>query len=71
MAVTLKPKNESQKASEYTAEQRRVIDARLADAEEDIKAGRVHGPFSAKEASAFIERLAQQRTGKKSNRTLR
>ncbi len=30
---------------EYTPEQRRIIDARLAKADEDIKAGRVHGPF--------------------------
>ena len=30
---------------EYTPEQRRYIDARLAKADEDIKAGRTHGPF--------------------------
>src|SRR5947209_4457913 len=41
---------------EYTPAQRRVIDARLAEAEEDIKKGRVHGPFSTHEAMmAFLE----------------
>ena len=30
---------------EYTPAQRRIIDARLDKADEDIKAGRVHGPF--------------------------
>jgi bifunctional DNA-binding transcriptional regulator/antitoxin component of YhaV-PrlF toxin-antitoxin module len=30
---------------EYTPEQRRVIDARLAEGLADIKAGRTHGPF--------------------------
>ncbi len=58
---------------EYTPEQRRVIDARLDKADADIKAGRVHGPFaSAKEASAYIERLAKERAvAKKSKRSPR
>jgi predicted transcriptional regulator len=30
---------------EYTVEQRRIIDARLAEGLADIKAGRVYGPF--------------------------
>jgi AbrB family looped-hinge helix DNA binding protein len=34
---------------EYTPEQRRVIDARLAEADEDIRQGRVHGPFETME----------------------
>lgn len=51
---------------EYTPEQRRIIDARLDKADADIKAGRVHGPFSsAKEASAYIERLAKERAAAK------
>ena len=36
--------------SDYTPVQRRVIDARLAEAEEDIKHGRIHGPFTTHEA---------------------
>lgn len=36
-------------ADEYTPEQRRVIDARLAESTEDIKKGRVHGPFETHE----------------------
>ncbi len=44
---------------EYTPEQRRVIDARLAKAEEDIKARRLHGPFDSHEA--MIEFLHNQR----------
>lgn len=31
---------------EYTPAQRRIIDARLAKADEDIKHGRVYGPFN-------------------------
>jgi bifunctional DNA-binding transcriptional regulator/antitoxin component of YhaV-PrlF toxin-antitoxin module len=31
---------------EYTPEQRRLVDAQLAEGLADIKAGRVHGPFS-------------------------
>jgi bifunctional DNA-binding transcriptional regulator/antitoxin component of YhaV-PrlF toxin-antitoxin module len=50
---------------EYTPEQRRIIDRRLAKAEEDIKAGRVHGPFTARQASALVERLARERAAKK------
>ena len=34
---------------EYTPEQRRIIDARLAKSNEDIKKGRVHGPFETHE----------------------
>jgi len=41
---------------EYTPQQRRSIDARLAKADEDIKHGRVYGPFStADEMAASIE----------------
>ena len=35
---------------DYTPAQRRAIDARLAEAEDDIKHGRVHGPFATHEA---------------------
>ena len=34
---------------EYTPEQRRIIDARLAESTEDIKAGRLYGPFETHE----------------------
>jgi len=41
---------------DYTPEQRRNIDARLAKADEDIKHGRVYGPFNtADEMAASIE----------------
>lgn len=41
---------------EYTPEQRRIIHARLAKADADIKAGRVYGPFNtAEEMAASIE----------------
>ena len=56
---------------EYTPEQRRVIDARLAKSDEDIKAGRIHGPFTAKQSAAFIEALANERGIKKANRPRR
>jgi len=56
---------------EYTPAQRRRIDARLAKAEDEIRAGRVHGPFTAKEASAFVEQLARERAAKKTARSRR
>jgi bifunctional DNA-binding transcriptional regulator/antitoxin component of YhaV-PrlF toxin-antitoxin module len=68
--ITILPKLPSAD-EEYTPEQRRIVDARLAAAEEDIKAGRVHGPFTAKQASGFIEQLAKRRAAKKSTRTRR
>lgn len=41
---------------EYTPAQRRVIDARLAEADDDIKHGRVYGPFhTAEEMAASME----------------
>ena len=35
---------------EYTPEQRRTIDARLAESEDDLKHGRTYGPFETHEA---------------------
>jgi|ERR1700733_8786555 AbrB family looped-hinge helix DNA binding protein len=58
--ITIVPKLQTADG-EYTPGQRRIIDARLTKAEEDIKAGRVHGPFTAKEAAVFVERLANER----------
>ena len=48
---------------EYTPEQRRVIDARLAEGLADIKAGRTFGPFDgADEMIAHMEARATKRT---------
>jgi AbrB family looped-hinge helix DNA binding protein len=47
---------------EYTPEQRRIIDARLAKADEDIRQGRVYGPFNtAEEMAAFLEAEIERR----------
>ncbi len=62
--ITIVPKVPAT-SDEYTPEQRRIIDSRLAKAGKDIKAGRVHGPFTAREAAAFIERLAKERAARK------
>jgi hypothetical protein len=43
---------------EYTPEQRRVIDARLAQSRDDFKNGRTYGPFET--ASAMIDFLHGQ-----------
>ena len=49
---------------EYTPAQRKIIDARLAKADEDVKAGRVHGPFdNADEAIAFLKKEIRVRGG--------
>ena len=52
---------------EYTPAQRRVIDARLAKADLDIKEGRVYGPFdTADEMAQSIEtNLKKLRMGKR------
>ena len=68
--ITIVPKL-STADDEYTPGQRRIIGARLAKAEEDIKPGRVHGPFTAKEAAVFVERLAKERAAKKTTRSRR
>jgi hypothetical protein len=53
--ITILPKLPTA-SDEYTAEQRRGINARLAKADEDIKHSRVYGPFStAEEIAASIE----------------
>ena len=47
---------------EYTPAQRRVVDREIAKGLEDIKKGRVHGPFNtANEAIASLKRLASAR----------
>lgn len=61
-AITIVPKLPAA-LDEYTPAQRRLIDWRLTAAEDE--AGRLHGPFTAKEATAFIEDLAKQRVRKK------
>jgi len=43
---------------EYTPRQRRVIDARLAKADADVKAGRVSAPFS--DHAEFIDALHKE-----------
>ena len=50
--------------NEYTPEQRRIIDARLALADEDVKKGRVYGPFTAKEATGFLRAELKARAKK-------
>jgi len=47
---------------EYIAEQRRIIDARLAESLEDIKNGRIHGPFdTARAALTFLRKEIKAR----------
>lgn len=43
---------------EYTPEQRRVIDARLAESAEDVKKGRTYGPFET--ADEMIRSMKEQ-----------
>jgi hypothetical protein len=50
---------------EYTSEQRRMIDRAIARGLEDIKKGRVHGPFTAPEATEFIKTELKTRTKKR------
>jgi bifunctional DNA-binding transcriptional regulator/antitoxin component of YhaV-PrlF toxin-antitoxin module len=51
---------------EYTPEQRRSVDAKLAEGLADIKAGRIHGPFSsADEMIAHVEARLKKRVSAK------
>jgi bifunctional DNA-binding transcriptional regulator/antitoxin component of YhaV-PrlF toxin-antitoxin module len=70
--ITILPKLPSTD-DEYTASQRRAIDARLAKADADIKAGRVYGPFStAGEMAASIEaNIRKLRAGKRKTKPVR
>ena len=54
---------------EYTPEQRRTIDARLAKADEDIKHGRVYGPFDTH--AEFIASLHKEAKKLRSSATKR
>ena len=54
--------------NEYTPEQRRVIDARLAESTEDIRAGRLYGPFDTHEEMVqFLHDHAKKARGKVSS----
>ena len=51
---------------EYTPEQRRIVEAQLAEGLADIKAGRVHGPFAThKEFIASLHKEAKKLNRKK------
>ena len=51
---------------EYTPEERRTIDARLAKADEDIQHGRVHGPFDdVEDAIEFLRKEINARKATK------
>ena len=57
---------------EYTPAQRRIIDARLAKSDEDIKHGRVYGPFDThEEFLAALHKEAAKPVKKKTKRTAR
>ena len=54
---------------EYTPEQRRVIDARLGEADEDIRQGRVYGPFETMEGFERSLRETAKKVPGKSKRS--
>ena len=54
---------------EYTPAQRKVIDAQLAKAKEDVKEGRLHGPFNtAEELIEFLHSKTRKVGGKKTKK---
>ena len=52
ITIVTKPGSAS---DEYTPEQRRLIDREIALGLEDVRKGRVYGPFSAPEATRFLK----------------
>jgi AbrB family looped-hinge helix DNA binding protein len=60
--ITIRPKVRQATGDEYTREQRRLIDRGIAKGLEDIRNGRVHGPFSTADAAiAHLQSLARSR----------
>jgi bifunctional DNA-binding transcriptional regulator/antitoxin component of YhaV-PrlF toxin-antitoxin module len=54
-------KRQDLKDDEYTPAQRRMIDSRLAEAAEDVRQGRVYGPFSThQELMASLTKTGKQ-----------
>lgn len=54
-------KSQQPEDEEYTPAQRRIIDARLAEAAEDVRQGRVFGPFDThQELMASLKRTSKQ-----------
>ena len=50
---------------DYTPQQRRIIDACLAESTEDLRAGRLHGPFETHEEMAqFLHHHTRKSRGK-------
>jgi bifunctional DNA-binding transcriptional regulator/antitoxin component of YhaV-PrlF toxin-antitoxin module len=49
----------------YASDRRRLVDREIARGLEDIKRGRVHGPFTASEAAKFIMAELKTRTRKR------
>ena len=54
---------------EYTPEQRRTIDAGIAEGIKDFRKGRSHGPFTADEAVNFLKSQMKRRQTKSTKRT--
>lgn len=68
--ITIVPKLPSTD-DEYTPEQRAVIDTQLAEGLADVKAGRVHGPFSThEEFIASLHKVARKLSRKKTKRSV-
>jgi bifunctional DNA-binding transcriptional regulator/antitoxin component of YhaV-PrlF toxin-antitoxin module len=66
--ITILPKG-SQPDDDYCPKQRRKIDARLDQADKDLRAGRVHGPFSThKEFIASLHKEAKKLSRRKTVR---
>lgn len=61
--ITIMPKLPSAE-SEYSPEQRRMIDARIAEGMEDYRKGRSHGPFAAEDAVKFLTSQLKHRPAK-------
>jgi bifunctional DNA-binding transcriptional regulator/antitoxin component of YhaV-PrlF toxin-antitoxin module len=53
---------------QYTPEQRRIVNARLAESKDDLKKGRTLGPFETHEAMiAFLHGAVKEARGRKKN----
>ena len=53
--VVIKPQKFMDVEEVLTSEQKASIDARLAEAEEDMKQGHVHGPFARQRLHQFVD----------------
>jgi hypothetical protein len=70
--LAMDPSKFSNADDEYTAEQRRIVDARLAESAEELQRGRTFGPFNtAEEMAPSMKAQLRKRSATKKSKSSR